>query len=114
MAFKRFTVFSRKMVLLLLLVMPRCDPSSFSAQPGRSLILDPGVSSPLCFSAQSVGRALPDPGLYLSLLTNQELADSLCDLSKCYVLSICLLGLLSYCVAIPCKLSYKKKLSMNF
>ena len=94
MAFKRFTVFSRKMVLLLLLVMPRCDPSSFSAQPGRSLILDPGVSSPLCFSAQSGGRALPDPGLYLSLLTNQELADSLCDLSKCYVLLICLLGLL--------------------
>ena len=94
MAFKRFTVFSRKMVLLLLLVMPRYDPSSFSVQPGWSLILDPGVSSPLCFSAQSGGRALPDPGLYLSLLTNQELADSLCDLSKCYVLSICLLGLL--------------------
>ena len=89
-----FKVFSRKVLLLLLLMVPRRDPSSFSAYSGRSLILDPGVSLPLCFSAQSRGRVLPDPGLYLSLLTSQELADSLCDLSKCYMLSLCLLGLL--------------------
>ena len=95
MAFKRFTVFSRKVLLLLLMVMPRRDPSSFSAQSGRSLILDPGVSVSLCFSAQSKGSySLPDPGQFLSLLTCQELSDVLCDLSKCYILSICLLGLL--------------------
>ena len=113
MAFKRFTVFSRIIVLLLLLVMPRCDPSSFSAQPGRSLILDPGVSSPLCFSAQSGGWALPDPGLYLSLLTNQELADSLCDLSKCYVLSICLLAWVAQVTVWPYHVSYHIKKSFQ-
>ena len=42
MANKRFTVFSRKL-LLLLLVTPRYDLLCFSAQFGRSLILDPGV-----------------------------------------------------------------------
>ena len=83
--FVRDGKFSRKVFLLLLLVIPRRDPSSFSAQSGRSLILDPGVSLSLCFSAQSRGRVLPDPGVYLSLLTCQELADSLCDLSKCYM-----------------------------
>ena len=62
----RFTVFSRKMLLLLLLVMPRSDPSSFSGPPGKALILDPGVSLSLCFSAQSRGRVLPDPGIFLS------------------------------------------------
>ena len=40
MASKTFTVFSRKLLLLLLLVIPRRDP--------------------LCFSAQSGGRDLPD------------------------------------------------------
>ena len=57
-----FTVLSTKLLPLLLLVMPRRDPSSFSAQSGRSLILDPGVSASLCFLAQS---SLPDPGLLL-------------------------------------------------
>ena len=94
MAFIRFTVFSRKMLLLLLLVMPRSDSSSFSAPPGRALILDPGVSLSLCFSAQSRGRVLPDPGLFLSVLTCQELSESLYDLAKCFILSACLLGLL--------------------
>ena len=36
-------MFSRKMLLFLLLVMPRSDPLSFSGPPGRALILDPGV-----------------------------------------------------------------------
>ena len=89
-------MFSRKMLLLLLLVMPRSDPSSFSAPPGRALILDPGVSLSLCFSAQSRGRVLPDPGLFLSVFTCQEVSQSLYDLSKCFMLSACLLGLLKF------------------
>ena len=84
-------MFSRKMLLLLLLVMSRSDSS---APPGRTLILDPGVSMPLCFSAQSRGRVLPDPGLFLSVAACQELSESLHDLSKSFVLSICLLGFL--------------------
>ena len=63
--------------------MPRRDPSSFSAQSGRSLILDPGVSASLCFLAQS---SLPDPGLLLSLLLLlpcHELSDALHDGAKC-------------------------------
>ena len=48
-----FTVLSTKLLPLLLLVMPRRDPSSFSAQSGRSLILDPGVSASLCFLVAS-------------------------------------------------------------
>ena len=52
---------SRKMLLFLLLVVARSDPSSFSGPPGKALILDPGVSLSLCFSAQSRGRVLPDP-----------------------------------------------------
>ena len=87
-------MFSRKMFLLLLLVMPRSDPSSFLAPPGRALILDPGVSLSLCFSAQSRGRVLPDPGIFLSFLKCQELSESLYDFSKCFMLSVCLLGLL--------------------
>ena len=86
MVFKRFTVFSRKVLLLLLLVFP--------ARSGRSLNLDPGVSVSLCFSAQSRGGGLPDPGLFLGLLTCQDFSDALCDLSKCYILSVSLLGLL--------------------
>ena len=50
----------RKMLLFLLLVMPRSDPSSFSGPPGKALILDPGVSLSLCFSAQTRGRVLPE------------------------------------------------------
>ena len=96
MAFKRrvirSTVFSRTSLVLLLLVMARHDPSNCSAQTGsRPLILDPGV----CFSAQSA-RDLPDPGVFLRLFTSQELADSLYDLSKCCMLSICLLGMLKF------------------
>ena len=87
MAFKRFTVFSRNMLLLLLLllVMSRGDSS---APPGRTLILDRGVSLPLCFSAQSGGRVLPDPGLFLSVATCQELSESLYDLSMLGFLKI--------------------------
>ena len=88
MRVKRSTVFSSTGLLLLLLVMPRDDPSNFSAQTGRSLILDPGVSLSLCFSAHSRGRGLPDPGLFLSMFTSQELANSLCDFSKCFMLSL--------------------------
>ncbi len=36
------------MLLFLLLVMPRSDPSSFSGPPGKALILDPGISLSLC------------------------------------------------------------------
>ena len=89
MAFKRFTLFSRKMLLLLLLVASRSDSRAIH---GRTLTLDPGVSMPLCFSAQSGGRVLPDPGLFLSVVTCQELSDSLYDLSKSFMLSTCLLG----------------------
>ena len=85
MAFKRFTVFSRKVLLLLLLVFP--------ARFGRSLNLDPGVCVSLCFSAQSRGRGLPDPALFLGLLTCEEFSDALCDLSECYMLSFTPLGL---------------------
>ena len=84
-------MFSRKMLLLILLVTSRSDSS---APPGRALILDPGASLPLCFSAQSRGRVLPDPGLFLSIATCQELSESLYDLSKSFVLSVCLLGFL--------------------
>ena len=91
---KRSTVFSRTALLLLLLAIPRHDPSNFSAQTGRSLLLDPGVSPSLCFSAQSRGGDIPDPGLFLSLFNTQEITVSFCDLSKCYMLSICLLGIL--------------------
>ena len=94
MANKMFTGFSRKLLLLLLLVTLRHDLLCFSAQSGRSLILDPGVNVSLCFSAQSRGRVLPGPGIFLSLLTCQEVSDTLCDLCKCYMLSICLLSLL--------------------
>ena len=93
---KRSTVFLRTSLVLLLLVMARHDPSNFSAQTGsRPLILDPGVSLSLCFSAQSA-RDLPDPGVFLRLFTSRELADSLYDLSKCCMLSICLLGMLKF------------------
>ena len=50
-------VFSRKVLLLFLLALPRPDPLCFSAHSGRSLIPDPGVT--LCFSAQSGGGDLP-------------------------------------------------------
>ena len=99
MASKKFTVFSRKLLLLLLLVVPRRDPLCFSAHSGRSLILDPGVSVPLYFSAQSGGRDLPDAtGILsvLSLLPLEEFTDALQDLSRCYMLSVCLLGLLMF------------------
>ena len=66
----------------------------FLAPPGRALILDPGVSLSLWISAQSRGRVLPDPGIFLSLLKFQELSGSLYDLSKCFMLSVCLLGFL--------------------
>lgn len=88
-----FILFSRKMLLLLLLVMPRQDSSSFSEQSGRSLILDPGISISLCFSAQSRGRVLPDPGLLLSLFTYEEFSDVFYDLSKNCALSLCLFEL---------------------
>ena len=98
---KRSTVFSRTALLLLLLAMSRHDPSNFSAQTGRSLLLDPGVSPSLCFSAQSRGRDIPDPGLFLSLFNTQEITVSLCDLSKCYMLSMFLdLYILNVCK--PC------------
>ena len=87
-------MFSRKMLLFLLLVMPRSDPSSFSGPPGRVLIPDPRVSLSLCFSAQYRGSVLPDPGMFLSVLVCQELSESLYDLSKCLMLSVCLLGFL--------------------
>ena len=99
MASKKFFVFSRKLLLLLLLVVPRRDPLCFSAHSGRSLILDPGVSLPLCFSAQSGGRDLPDATGILSVLRLfpcQEMTDALQELSRCYLLSICLLGLLMF------------------
>ena len=86
-------VFSRKTLLLFLLVVSSHD---YSAQAGRSLILVPGVSLPLCFSAQSRGSGLPDPGLFLSLLSSQELVDPLCDFFMCKMLFICLLGVLKY------------------
>ena len=84
------------MLLFLLLVMPRSDPSSFLGSPGKALILDPGTSLSLCFSAQSRGRVLLDPGIFLSVLACQELFESLYDLSKCLMLSaaVCLLGFL--------------------
>ena len=70
------TVFSRKLLLLLLLVIPRRDP--------------------LCFSAQSGGRDLPDATGILSVLRlfpYQEMTDALQEsVSRCYLLSICLLG----------------------
>ena len=97
-------MFSRKMLPFLLLVMPRSDPSSFSGPPGRALILDPGVNLSLCFSARSRGRVLPDPGIFLSVLTCQELSESLYDLSKCLMLSVCLLGFFKISVAMLCKL----------
>ena len=99
MALKRFTVFSRKMLLLLLLVTSASDSRAIHR---RTLTLDPGVSTPLCFSAQSGGRVLPDPGLFLSVVACRELSDSLYDLSKSFVLSSCLLGFLKiiYCYLI--------------
>ena len=63
MANKRFTVFSRKL-LLLLLVTPRHDLLCFSAQSGRSLILDPGVNVSLCFSAQCTCQVLGFSSVY--------------------------------------------------
>ena len=91
LSFGMFTVLSTKLLPLLLVVMPRRDPPSFSAQSGRSLILDPGVSASLCFLAQS---SLPDPGLLLSLLLPcHELSDALHALSRCYMLTFCLLGI---------------------
>ena len=53
---KRSTVFSRAVLLLVLLVMPRIDRSYLTSETGRSVILDPGVSVPLCFSAQSSAK----------------------------------------------------------
>ena len=41
-------------------------------------------------------KVLPDPGIFLSLLKFQELSESLYDLSKCFMLSVCLLGFLKY------------------
>ena len=68
-------MFSRKMLLFLLLVMPRSDPSIFSGPPGKALILDPGVSLSLYFSAQSRGRVLPDLRIFLSVLACSSLYD---------------------------------------
>ena len=93
---KRSTVFSRAALLLVLLVMPRVDRSYLTSETGRSVILDPGVRVPLCFSAQSSGRSLPDPGLFLSIFTSQELAETIFDLFYCFVLSVGLLGMLKY------------------
>ena len=92
-------MFPRKLLLLLLLVVTRPDPLCFSAHSGRSLILDSGVSLPLCFSAQFEGRDLPDATEILSVLRlfpYQEITDVLQELSRCYLLLICLLELLMF------------------
>ena len=81
MALKRFTV-SRRVLLLLLLAVPRHDPLCFSAQSGRLVLTSDGVS------AQANG--LPDPGV----IYTEEVTDALNDLSKSFMLSLCLLGLL--------------------
>ena len=93
---KRSTVFSRTALLLVLLVMPRVDRSYLTSETGRSVVLDPGVSVPLCFSAQSSEQSLPDPGLFLSVFTSQELARTILDLFYCFVLSVGLLGMLKH------------------
>ena len=74
--------------------------SDSSAPPGRAWILDPGVSLPLCFSAQSGGRVLPDPRLFLSAVTCLELSESLYDLSKSFVLSVAYLASSRFSMAI--------------
>ena len=84
-------MFSRKVLLLLLVVMPRCDPLCFSAPSGRSLILDPGVNVSLCFSAQSGGRIWLD---CLDPLACQEFSGPLHDMSKYIMLPVYMLGLL--------------------
>ena len=85
-------MFSRKLLLLLLLVVPRRDP--------------------LCFSVQSGGRDLPDATGILSVLRlfpYQEMTDALQELSRCYLLSTCLLGLLM----LICRQSRKPMLVTN-
>ena len=91
MALKRFTV-SKRVLLLLLLAVPRHDPLCFSAQSGRLVLTSDGVSA---FRAQANG--LPDPGVILCtarFFYTEEVTDALKDLSKSFMLSLCLLGLL--------------------
>ena len=91
MAFGKLTLFSRKVILLLLVATPKCDPLCFSAPSGMPLILDPGVNESLCFSAQ------PRGGIWLDCMgppACQELSEPRRDVSNYYILSVCMLGLL--------------------
>ena len=110
MAFNRerkVSVFSRKVLLLLLLLAPRQDPLYFSVQSGQSLIPDPGVK--LSLSQPSSHGVLPGPEAILSVTSCQALADTYNDLLNCSTLTLVLMSLLK----IICR-RYKHYISINF
>ena len=72
----------------------------------RTLILNPGVTLPLCFSAQSGGRVLPDPGLFLSVATCQSCCMT-CQSPLCYQFSCLASSRFSMAILLLRKLFYK-------
>ena len=95
MAFNRvrkLSVFSRKVLLLLLLLAPRQDPLYFSVQSGQSLIPDPGVK--LSMSQPSSHGFLPGPEAVLSLVYRQALTDTFRDLLRYLILTLMLMWIL--------------------
>ena len=89
---RKLSMFSRKVLLLLLLLAPRQDPLYFSVQSGQSLIPDPGVK--LSLSRPSSHGVLPGPEAILSVASCQALADTYSDLLNCSTLTLVLMSLL--------------------
>ena len=67
------SMLSRRLLLLLLLTIPRQDPLYFSVQSGKSLIPDPGVNGCHC----SLHDCLPGPEFLLSVSIPRDLVSIL-------------------------------------
>ena len=98
---RRLSVFSRKVLLLLLLLAPRQDPLYFSVQSGQSLIPDPGVT--LSLSQPSRHGFLPGQKAVLSLIYFQALTDTFSDLLSSLILTL----LLMWVLKIACSFSLR-------
>ena len=90
---RKLSVFSRKALLLLLLLAPRQDPLYFSVQSGKSLLPDPGVK--LSVSQPSKCGSLPGPEAILSMTSCQVLSDAFRGLVAQFILTLVLLTLLT-------------------
>ena len=83
---RKLLVFTRKALLLLLLLAPRRDPLYFSVQSGQSLIPDPGVK--LSLSQPSSLGFLSGPEAIMSVTACPALADTFSDLLSYFTVTL--------------------------